>query len=210
MAVEITWLGHASFRIRDENNVVYLDPWKVDSEPHDADVVFVSHDHFDHCSPPDIEKVSNEQTALIAPADTIVKLHARHAATPGETNWFKDVQIESVAAYNVGKNFHPKSNHWCGAVFTIGGKRIYYAGDTDLIPEMGDLRDVDVALLPVGGTYTLDAAQAAAACERIGCATAIPYHWGDIVGSREDADAFAEKSCCDARVLQPGHKTVIE
>lgn len=209
MLVEIRWIHHASFRIAVDENVLYIDPWKMPEEPHDADVIFVSHSHHDHCSQPDIEKVSKDDTAIVAPAETIAKLHAANAVDPGERVYLKEIQIEAVAAYNVGKEFHPRAHHWCGAVFTMGDQRIYYAGDTDLIPEMSDLNDVDVALLPVGGTYTLGPTQAAAACKAIGCKVAIPYHWGDIVGSKADAEKFAEVAECTVHVLQPGEKIVI-
>lgn len=204
MSVQLQWIGHASFRVADEQSVVYIDPWKVGDSPHDADVVFVSHDHFDHCSPEDVAKVSKATTSIVAPADAIAKLGAAGAVTPGDQVTLGDVTIEAIAAYNVDKAFHPKGHHWCGAVVTIGGVRVYYAGDTDLIPEMSDLTDVDVALLPVGGTYTLDAASAARACRIIAPATAIPYHWGDIVGSRADAEAFAEAAGCEVTLLEPG------
>jgi L-ascorbate metabolism protein UlaG (beta-lactamase superfamily) len=206
MAGTLKWMGHASFRLCSDEGVVYIDPWKLTDAPHDADVVFVSHDHYDHCSPEDVQKVSQADTTLVAPADAIAKLGASKAITPGEGWTLRDITIEAVAAYNVGKQFHPKGNHWCGAVITLHKNRIYYAGDTDLIPEMSDLRDVDIALLPVGGTYTLDAAQAARACKAIDCGLAIPYHWGDIVGSRQDADAFAQQAPCPVRVLEPGEQ----
>jgi len=209
MAVEITWLGHASFRLAGGGTVVYIDPWKLAGAPHDADLVFVSHSHHDHFSPPDIEKVSKDDTAIIAPGDVIEQLHAANAVTPGEQVSVKDVQVEGVAAYNIGKRFHPKANAWCGAVITLAGKRVYYAGDTDLIPEMSDLKDVDVALLPVGGTYTLDAAEAAEACEAIGCGLAVPYHWGDIVGSADDARRFASAAQCKVKILQPGESVTL-
>ena len=204
MSVEITWIGHASFRLRADGNVVYIDPWKLHDAPHDADVVFVSHSHHDHCSPEDVQKVSKDDTAVVAPADTIARLGATNAVTPGDSLTINDVTIEAVAAYNVNKAFHPPGNDWVGAVFTLGGVRIYYAGDTDLIPEMSELSDVDVALLPVGGTYTLDAKQAAKACEAIGCKAAIPYHWGDIVGDVTDAEKFASAASCEVHLLQPG------
>lgn len=209
MPVEIKWISHASFRIAGSAGVVYIDPWKLPDAPHDADVVFVSHSHYDHCSPPDVKKVSKDDTAVVAPAETIAKLGAANAVTPGERVTIKDITIEAVAAYNVGKAFHPKDNGWCGAVITVDDKRIYYAGDTDLIPEMSDLTDVDAALLPVGGTYTLDAAEAANACKAIGCKAAIPYHWGDIVGSRADAERFAKRAACRVHLLKPGESVSI-
>jgi L-ascorbate metabolism protein UlaG (beta-lactamase superfamily) len=116
----------------------------------------------------------------------------------------KDVTVEAVAAYNVGKAFHPKSNNWIGVVLTIDAKRVYYAGDTDFIPEMTELQEVDVALLPVGGTYTLSAAEAANACKAIGCKSAVPYHWGDIVGSKSDAEQFVQLAECEGKLLLPG------
>jgi len=211
MSVEITWIGHASFRIASGESVVYIDPWKLPREiaGGDADVVFVSHSHFDHCSPPDVEKVSKADTTLVAPGETIAELGAANGVTPGEQVTIRDVTVEAVAAYNIDKDFHPKSNHWLGAVITIGGVRVYYAGDTDLIPEMGDLRDVDVALLPVGGTYTLNAAEAVRACEAISPKAAIPYHWGDIVGSAADAQAFTDNAPCPVHLLRPGDSVTI-
>jgi len=204
MAVEIKWIRHASFRVAGAEAVVYVDPWKLPDAPHDADIVLVSHGHYDHCSPPDIAKVSKADTSVIAPADTIEQLHAANAVTPGETLTIRDVTVEAVAAYNVGKRFHPRGNNWIGAVITVDGRRIYYAGDTDLVEEMSSLAAIDVALLPVGGTYTLDAAEAAKACRAIGCKAAIPYHWGDIVGSAADAERFAQAAPCKVHLLQPG------
>jgi L-ascorbate metabolism protein UlaG (beta-lactamase superfamily) len=209
MSVEIKWINHASFRLAADANVVYIDPWKLDFSPHDADVVFVSHSHHDHLSPEDIRKVSKGDTAVIAPAETVAKLHAANAVDPGQEITVKGVTVEAVAAYNVGKSFHPKANQWCGAVFTMGGQRVYYAGDTDRIPEMAGLAAIDVALLPVGGKYTLNAAEACQACGDIGCAAAIPYHWGDIIGSRRDAEEFAEGAGCHVHVLSPGQSVRI-
>lgn len=209
MSVEILWYHHASFRIAGAGCAVYIDPWKLPDDPHDADVVFVSHSHYDHCSPEDIAKVSRDDTTVIAPAETIEKLAAANAVAPGERLTIREVTLEAVAAYNIGKQFHPAGNHWCGAVLTLAGQRIYYAGDTDLIPEMSDLAEVDLALLPVGGTYTLTAAEAARACQAIGCKQAVPYHWGDIVGEASDAETFARQAPCEVTVLQPGQSLTL-
>ena len=204
MSVEITWIHHASFRIASGDEVVYIDPWKMPLAAHDADVVLVSHSHYDHCSQPDIDKVSKDATTLIAPAEAIVQLQAANAATPGDCITVGGVTIETVAAYNVNKAFHPKANNYLGAVITIGGRRIYYAGDTDVIPEMSELSQIDLALLPVGGTYTLNAAEAARACKAVGCTAAVGYHWGDIVGSAADAERFSADAPCQVHLLQPG------
>ena len=205
MSVEIRWLGHASFRIAGKGAVVYIDPWKLEDEPHDADVVLISHNHYDHCSPQDVARVCTEGTTIIAPADTADQFASAKAVSPGQSLTAADITVEAVAAYNVAKAFHPKANNWIGAVITIDGKRIYYAGDTDLTDEMGKLADVDLALLPVGGTYTLNWQEAARACEKIDCKAAVPYHWGDIVGTAADAKAFIDAvKCCKAHLLQPG------
>ncbi len=201
MGITIQWLGHASFKICHEDTVVYIDPWKLKESPYDATLVLVSHSHHDHYSPEDIAKVSGQDTKLIASADVVAKERAGEAIMPGLTVELKSVRIRGVAAYNPNKQFHPKLNNWVGFVIKIGSKRIYYAGDTDLTEEMKALKDIDIALLPVGGTYTMNAEEAAEAAKHIKPKQAIPYHWGDIVGSRSDAEHFAELADCEVKVL---------
>ncbi len=208
MSVQITWIGHASFRLAGDS-VVYVDPWKLQLKAHDADIVFVSHPHSDHYSADDVEIVSGQSTCVLCPPGTVPGVPAENLLSAGRSFSAGQVSVEAVPAYNTDKDFHPKANGWLGAVFTIGGARVYYAGDTDVIPEMAELSDIDVALLPVGGTYTMDADQAVAACERIGCAAAIPYHWGDIVGSVEDAKRFTDCAGCQVHLLQPGQSVTI-
>jgi L-ascorbate metabolism protein UlaG (beta-lactamase superfamily) len=129
---------------------------------------------------------------------------------PGLTVEFGNVKVSGVAAYNPDKQFHPKANNWAGFVIEVGSQRIYYAGDTDLTEEMKALKEIDIALLPVGGTYTMDAAQAAEATKYIKPKRAIPYHWGDIVGGRADAEKFAAAAECKVQILSPGETTNIE
>jgi L-ascorbate metabolism protein UlaG (beta-lactamase superfamily) len=202
--VTLQWLGHASFKICYENTILYIDPWKLKDSPHDATCVLVSHSHHDHYSPEDIAKVSGPDTKLIASPDVIAKEKTGQAIMPGMTIDFPNVRVKGVAAYNPDKDFHPKTNNWVGFVIEIGSKRIYYAGDTDIIPEMKTLGDIDVALLPAGGTYTMDAAQAAEAAAIIKPKLAIPYHWGDIVGDKSDAEKFAKAAKCETKILAPG------
>ena len=211
MPVEITWIGHASFRLGGQGGVVYIDPWKIPSGlAGDGNVVIVSHNHYDHCSGEDVAKVSMPGATVLAPPDTAAEIDTASPVAPGEKLSVGGITVEAVPAYNVGKKFHPRGNGWIGAVVTLDNTRIYYAGDTDLIDEMSALEAIEVALLPVGGTYTMTAAEAAEACERIGCKVAIPYHWGDIVGSASDAEAFAQAvSCCVVNVLQPGQTVAL-
>jgi len=189
--------------------VVYIDPWKIPSSPRDGNVVFVSHSHHDHCSPPDVEKVKASDGVVVGAADAISQIGSGQALSPGQELQVGGVKLSGVPAYNVGKAFHPKANNWLGAVVEMDGTRIYYAGDTDQIDEMGKLSDIDVALLPVGGTYTLDAAEAARAAKSIGCEAAIPYHYGDIVGSASDAEAFRSAADCRVHVLTPGASVTV-
>ena len=204
MSVTITWINHASFRISGAGCVLYIDPWKIPSQPADADIVLISHDHFDHFNTDDIAKVSSQRTVLVAPRDIVRKLGYGQAVKPGDELRINNTSIEAIGAYNLTKDFHPKTKGGIGVVIGLGGKRIYYAGDTDITPEMAFLTSIDLALLPVGGTYTLDSAEAVRACDDISPVAAIPYHWGDIVGSVEDAEAFAKSARCKTHLLQPG------
>jgi len=210
MGTTLQWLGHASFKICHEDTVIYIDPWKLKDSPHDATLVLVSHSHYDHYSPSDIAKISGAETKLIASADVVKKEKNGEMVVHGLTVDLGSVRVSGVAAYNPGKQFHPKANNWVGFVIEVGSKRIYYAGDTDLTGEMKSLKEIDVALLPVGGTYTMDSTEAAEATKHIKPKRAIPYHWGDIVGDRADAEAFAEATECKVQVLSVGETISLE
>lgn len=204
MGMTIQWLGHASFRICHQANVIYIDPWKLKDAPHDATLVLVSHSHYDHYSPQDIAKASGPNTKLIASPDVVAKQKGGETLTNGLTVELESARVVGVAAYNPSKQFHPKANNWVGFVIELGSKRLYYAGDTDLTTEMKALKGIDVAMLPVGGTYTLNATEAAEATTLMKPKLAIPYHWGDIVGGRSDAEKFAKTAQCEIRILAPG------
>jgi L-ascorbate metabolism protein UlaG (beta-lactamase superfamily) len=210
MGMTLQWLGHAGFRICHEDTVIYIDPWKLKDSPHDAALVLISHSHYDHYSVEDIARVSGPDTKLVASADVIAKEKAGEVILPGLTIQFGSIQVKGVAAYNPAKDFHPKGNNWAGFIIEVGSKRIYYAGDTDLTEEMKTLKEIDLALLPVGGTYTMDAAEAAEATTYIKPKRAIPYHWGEIVGERADAEAFAEAAECEVLVLSAGETISID
>jgi len=202
MSITIQWLGHASFKITN-GATIYIDPWKLPDAAGDADIVLISHSHFDHFSLPDIAEVSGDNTRIIGPADVIAQIQAGQTLTPGQSITTGSVTITATAAYNPNKQFHPRSNNWLGFIIEIDGKRIYYSGDTDLTEEMKSITNIDLALLPVGGTYTLDPAQAAQVTDLIKPKHAIPYHFGDIVGTAGDAEKFAQLAKCPTTVLKP-------
>jgi len=198
----IEWLGHASFRIKN-GKTIYIDPWKIQGSPEKADVVLISHDHYDHLVQEDVDKVSTAETVLIGSADVPAKLsNDVKTLKPGDQITHDGITIRATPAYNVGKDFHPRSNDWLGFLITMDDETIYYAGDTDVIPEMESLGKVDVALLPIGGTYTMDAEEAAKAAGIIKPKRCIPYHYGDIVGSREDAEKFKAACSCPTDILE--------
>jgi len=184
------WLGHASFRVAGDPTI-YIDPWKVASRAPSADIVLVTHGHYDHCSKADIDKICTPTTTVVIPA-SCANTFGREAVTmaPWDETVIAGVRIQAVPAYNAGKAFHPKANGWLGYVIHLPDGRLWHAGDTDLIPEMTEF-EADVALVPVGGTYTMTAAEAVEAVARVGATTAVPMHWGEVVGDRSCAAAFA-------------------
>jgi L-ascorbate metabolism protein UlaG (beta-lactamase superfamily) len=190
----IHWLGHATFRIDDGMAVIYIDPWKLSAGAPKADIILITHAHFDHFSSDDIAKIEKPTTVFVAPADVASKLTGKDVVTasPGGSYQAGTVKVTAVAAYNTNKDFHPKANGWVGYVVTLSnGQRVYHTGDSDATPEMQAVQ-TDVALMPCGGTYTMTGAEVAAAANVFKPAILIPMHWGDIVGSRDDADAVIQ------------------
>ena len=160
-------LYHSCVRLQGDK-VIYVDPYELSQAPHDADIILITHEHYDHFSPADIAKVKGAQTVLVAPESMRqLVLSAGFAAEQvvlveaGQTLAIAGVELEIIPAYNVGKQFHPQANRWVGYVIALDGVRYYVAGDTDATEDNRQVR-CDVALLPVGGTYTMDAQQAAA------------------------------------------------
>ena len=201
MLDKMTWLGHDVFKI-DGSKTVYIDPYNIESGEK-ADLVLVTHDHFDHCSPEDVEKVQQPETVIVTEKDSAQKLSGDvKTMKPGDSLTIDNVKIEAVPAYNTNKDFHPKANGWLGFVLEMDGVRIYHAGDTDFIPEMKDL-SVDIALLPVSGTYVMTADEAVEAAMAINPGVAVPMHYGAIVGDSTDADVFKAKleGKVDVRIL---------
>ncbi len=199
MTVRLTWLGHASVKITGSSATVYIDPWKiVPKDP--ADLVLLTHDHYDHYSESDIQALMGDSTRVVAPMSTPL---VTDLIAPGGTISIGDITIRAVPAYNLDKAFHPRANGWVGYVVSLDGKKIYHPGDTDRIPEMKGLL-VDAAFIPVGGTYTMDAKEAAEAINDMQTSYAIPIHYGDIVGTRKDAEQFSKLCSCEVHILDPG------
>lgn len=209
MAVTVTWLGHATFRI-EGSSIIYIDPWKVGQETKDGDIVLVSHSHQDHWSKSDIDKVRNESSRIVGSTDVVKTGGVGEPLAPGGILEIADIRIFGTPAYNLRKPFHPQRKRWLGFIVEIDGVRIYYAGDTDHIPEMAKLENIDLALLPAGGKFTMNAAQAAAAAADIGAIQCLPYHWGSIVGRESDANQFADLAGESAVVLKPGEKLIVD
>ncbi len=199
---KITWLGHDGFRI-EGSKTIYIDPFQISTGP-EADLILITHEHFDQCSPEDVAKIQKADTIILTEKDSVAKLSGDvRAMQPGESVTLDEVTIEAVASYNTDKDFHPKANGWLGFIVEMDGVRVYHAGDTDVIPEMTSYT-VDIALLPVSGTYVMTADQAAKAALDIAPKLAIPMHYGAIVGEAGDADAFknALEGKVDVTILQ--------
>jgi L-ascorbate metabolism protein UlaG (beta-lactamase superfamily) len=202
MAKKIFWLGHDSFRI-DAAKTIYFDPYQISDGPK-ADLILISHDHFDHCSPEDVAKIQHAGTIIVTEKDSANKLTGDvRVVKPGDSITVDDVKIEAVPSYNTDKDFHPQKNAWLGFIVSIEGVKIYHAGDSDFIPEMNEF-EVDIALIPVSGTYVMTSDQAVKAALAIHPKLAIPMHYGAIVGDEQDAFNFkkALEGKVDVLILQ--------
>jgi L-ascorbate metabolism protein UlaG (beta-lactamase superfamily) len=206
MSVEISWLGHASVMIKTDTIVLYIDPWKIGTASPKADIILLTHDHYDHYSEDDIALLATDTTRIVAPMLTEV---VTDVINTGERLELDDIIVEALPAYNIDKNFHPRANNWVGYVVDICGRRVYHTGDTDRIPEMKGLA-VDVALMPVGGTYTMTADDAGRALSDMIAEHVIPIHYGDIVGSTADAQRLSDISTSTVHILQPGESFILE
>lgn len=191
MIEKMAWLGHDAFRI-EASKTVYFDPFGIAGGPK-ADLILISHDHFDHCSPEDVAKVQGKGTVIVTEKNSATKLSGDiRIIKPGDVLDVEGVKVTGVPSYNTDKDFHPRRNSWLGFIVELDGVRIYHAGDTDFIPEMKNFR-ADIALIPVSGTYVMNADQAVKAALSINPKLAIPMHYGAIVGDEKDALRFKEK-----------------
>ncbi len=199
MIDQISVNTHSSIRIEGASTI-YFDPFKIEAASHDADLILITHAHFDHFSPDDIEKIAKADTHYAAPEsmkDALLKVGIKEEnmtlMMPDQRADICGISVEAVPSYNIGKPMHPKKNGWLGYVIEVNGKRIYVAGDTDVTPEASSVR-CDIALLPIGGTYTMNASEAAALVNVMKPETVIPIHYGSIVGSKKDVKKFTERA----------------
>ena len=195
MIENIEVLYHSSIRIS-KNKVIYIDPFKIDKNYNDADIVFITHDHYDHYSEEDIDKVINKNTTIIIPEELLTKLlrkginkNAIITVEPNVKYMVQGIKFETIPAYNTNKSFHPKENDWVGYIITLNDIRYYIAGDTDITEENRKVK-CDVAFVPVGGTYTMDFKEAAQLINEIQPKIAVPIHYGSVVGTKQDATDF--------------------
>lgn len=187
----LQWLGHDAFLLRAGGKVIYFDPFQLSPGLPAADIICISHEHYDHCSPADVLTIQQPSTLIITETKAATKLTGKiMTVVPGDRHEVDRVTIEAVPAYNINKKFHPQDNRWLGFIVTVDGVRLYHAGDTDYIPEMKNIQ-ADIALLPVSGTYVMTADEAAQAALAIGPGIAVPMHYAAIVGTTDDADRFA-------------------
>ena len=207
MLDNIEVLYHSSIRINKEK-IIYIDPFKIDRNFNDADIIFITHDHYDHYSEEDIEKVINENTTIIIPEELLTKLlrkginkNAIITVEPNKEYVVEGIKFKTIPAYNTNKTFHPKRNDWVGYIITINNIRYYIAGDTDITEENKKVK-CDVAFVPVGGTYTMDFKEAAQLINEIQPKIAIPIHYGSVVGTNQDATDFV-------KLLNPSIKGII-
>jgi L-ascorbate metabolism protein UlaG (beta-lactamase superfamily) len=207
----LTWLGHSGFRISAGRANVYIDPYRVSEKAPKADVILITHGHYDHFSPQDVELLSHEGTWLIAPPAVAERVAGQvMSIVPGqliEPENLRGVDVRAVAAYNTSKRnadgepFHPRAAGGVGFDVRVRGERLYHAGDTDVIPEMDEVVGVDVALLPVSGVYLMTSGEAAEAARRIAPKVAVPMHWGEHLGTHDDALAFKRRAPVEVRIL---------
>ena len=209
--VKIKWYGHDTVTLTKDDTVICFDPYQLDKQFH-ADIVLITHNHFDHLSIADLQKISDEKTVIVAAKECLGKINLPCkkliGITPNEKIDIGGFNISAVRAYNIDKinpdtkkPFHPKEDNKVGYVITVNNTRFYHTGDSDLIPEMADIRP-DVLFVPVSGTYVMTPNEAANAVKEIKPKLAIPIHYGSIVGDENDAKAFKKLvTASDVQIL---------
>ena len=207
MLQRFTWLKNSAYRWEGDGLTIYIDPWGVGDDAPEADVIFITHGHYDHYSPEDIERVRNPTTRIVAPRETAAELSGNvQAVAPGDAVEVGGIKAQAVPAYNVAEDRldkHPKSNGWVGYILQLGDTSYYHAGDTDHVPELESV-PAQVAFLPVGGTFTMDASEAAGLARTMSPELAVPMHYGFVAGTPADGERFKEEAApISVEVLTP-------
>jgi L-ascorbate metabolism protein UlaG (beta-lactamase superfamily) len=203
----VTWFRQSALRFIDGDLSVYIDPWGTGDDASPADLILITHAHEDHLQPDEIARLASAGAKIVAPHDVAAELSGDVVAVaPGESHEIAGVRFTTVPAYNTAEErleMHPKANGWVGYVMEFPGGTYYHAGDTDHVSEL-DAVKTDVAFLPIGGTYTMDAAEAAGLARSIGPKVAVPMHFGFVVGSSGDGERFRElASPVPVQILTP-------
>ena len=192
----IECLGHSTIKITKDSKKIYIDPYNIKEASKDANIIFITHSHYDHYSPQDISKIINENTNMVITEDLYsdvqeLGINKENIITvkPNETFEISNIKVSTIPAYNTNKKFHPKENNWVGYILEIENTKYYIAGDTDITEENQQVK-CNVAFVPVGGTFTMTAKEAADLINEIKPQIAIPIHYGSIVGTKQDAIEF--------------------
>lgn len=214
--IELKWLGHSGFLIRN-HRIIYIDPYNTKPDLDKADIILITHSHYDHCSIADIKNIVKKGTKILVTADSQSKITRMDVpidiqiVEPNQELNFGELKISTLPAYNLDKQYHPKEEGWVGYVIKMNDVIIYHAGDTDLIPEMQKLTGHNqqdkkfIALLPIGGKFTMNAEEAAEAAKLIKPSLAIPIHYGTIIGDNKDAEEFVKlcsENGIDSKILE--------
>ncbi len=213
--LEIEWLKHSGFKIKSPEGVIYIDPYLVSVDLEKADVILITHTHYDHFDESSLKQLIKPETTIFCSEDCVEllnpwsKVRSIESMLPGEEKVFGHLKIQATPAYNLNKPFHPKEKNWLGFILEIENARLYFTGDSDSLPEMEHVQ-CDFGFFPVSGIYMMDAHEAAALAQKIKPKVmSFPMHWGTIVddqnrrvGTKEDAETFCKEARVPCTILE--------
>jgi L-ascorbate metabolism protein UlaG (beta-lactamase superfamily) len=191
--MKITWLGHATFKIKTFGKTIYIDPYVLPRNADLADIILITHDHYDHCDPAKVNEIRTDRTQIVTTGKAARKFEGNiKTMKAGDKIEIERIKIHAVPAYNLSKPFHPKGDG-IGFIVESEGKRVYHTGDSDFVPEMNSLQGLTAVLIPIGGTYTMDIDKAVEAVLAMKPQIAIPMHYNFMEGLQANAKEFKEK-----------------